>query len=49
MAAKNERAEIYRDAGVDTAEADSGLQNIIRRVQGTWPARGLGRVVLPIG
>jgi phosphoribosylformylglycinamidine cyclo-ligase len=43
------RAEIYRDAGVDTAEADSGLQNIIRRVQGTWPARGRGRVILPIG
>jgi phosphoribosylformylglycinamidine cyclo-ligase len=43
------RAESYRDAGVDTAEADSGLQNIIRRVQGTWPARGRGRVILPIG
>src|SRR5215472_9421028 len=43
------RAESYREAGVDTAEADSGLQNIIRRVQGTWPARGRGRVILPIG
>src|SRR5580704_10475183 len=43
------RAEIYRDAGVDTAEADTGLKNIIRRVQGTWPARGRGRVLLPIG
>src|ERR1700761_6661413 len=43
------RAESYRDAGVDPAEADSGLQNIIRRVQGTWPARGRGRVILPIG
>jgi phosphoribosylformylglycinamidine cyclo-ligase len=43
------RAESYRDAGVDTAEADFGLQNIIRRVQGTWPARGRGRVILPIG
>ena len=42
------RAEIYRAAGVDTAEADSGLQNIIRRVQGTWPLSGMGRVVLPI-
>jgi phosphoribosylformylglycinamidine cyclo-ligase len=50
-AAKNEaaRAESYRAAGVDTAEADSGLQNIIRRVQGTWPREGAGRVVLPIG
>jgi phosphoribosylformylglycinamidine cyclo-ligase len=43
------RAEIYREAGVDTAEADTGLQNIIARVQGTWPARGQGRVILPIG
>ncbi len=43
------RADSYREAGVDTAEADSGLQNIIRRVQGTWPAHGRGRVILPIG
>jgi phosphoribosylformylglycinamidine cyclo-ligase len=43
------RAEIYRESGVDTAEADTGLKNIIRRVQGTWPARGRGRVLLPIG
>jgi phosphoribosylformylglycinamidine cyclo-ligase len=43
------RSEIYRDSGVDTAEADHGLSNIVARVQGTWPAKGLGRVVLPIG
>jgi phosphoribosylformylglycinamidine cyclo-ligase len=43
------RREVYRQSGVDTAEADSGLQNIIRRVQGTWPTHGLGRVLLPIG
>src|SRR5580704_11773532 len=43
------RAEVYRETGVDTAEADAGLNNIIARVQSTWPARGLGRVVLPIG
>src|SRR5580704_3110286 len=43
------RNEIYRDSGVDTGEADAGLANIVRRVQSTWPARGLGRVVLPIG
>lgn len=50
-AANNEaaRAEIYREAGVDTAEADTGLANIIARVQGTWPRAGQGRVVLPIG
>src|SRR5215510_11339827 len=43
------RYEIYRESGVDTAEADAGLNRIIARVQRTWPAAGLGRVVLPIG
>src|SRR5918995_6255113 len=45
----DERSETYQQAGVDTAEADAGLNNIIARVQRTWPAAGLGRVVLPIG
>jgi phosphoribosylformylglycinamidine cyclo-ligase len=45
----DERSETYLQAGVDTAEADAGLENIIARVQRTWPAAGLGRVVLPIG
>ena len=43
------REEAYKESGVDTAEADAGLNHIIRRVQGTWPKAGLGRVVLPIG
>jgi phosphoribosylformylglycinamidine cyclo-ligase len=43
------RQEVYRDSGVDTAEADKGLGHIVRRVQGTWPRHGTGRVVLPIG
>ncbi|MFL6797110.1 MAG: phosphoribosylformylglycinamidine cyclo-ligase [Xanthobacteraceae bacterium] len=43
------RNETYKQAGVDTAEADAGLNHIIARVQQTWPAAGLGRVVLPIG
>jgi phosphoribosylformylglycinamidine cyclo-ligase len=43
------RTETYQQAGVDTAEADAGLENIIARVQRTWPQAGLGRVVLPIG
>jgi phosphoribosylformylglycinamidine cyclo-ligase len=42
-------SEVYKQAGVDTAEADAGLNHIIARVQGTWPRSGLGRVVLPIG
>jgi phosphoribosylformylglycinamidine cyclo-ligase len=43
------RSEIYRESGVDTAEADAGLFRIIARVQKTWPRAGLGRLVLPIG
>jgi phosphoribosylformylglycinamidine cyclo-ligase len=43
------RHEVYKETGVDTAEADAGLDRIIARVQATWPARGLGRLVLPIG
>ena len=45
----NAREEVYRQTGVDTAEADAGLKHIIRRVQGTWPKAGLGRILLPIG
>src|SRR5262249_25192629 len=43
------RHDLYKDAGVDTAEADMGLSHIVRHVQATWPVQGLGRVVLPIG
>src|SRR5712691_97910 len=43
------RPDVYKDTGVDTAEADAGLGHIVRRVKGTWPAQGIGRVVLPIG
>src|SRR6266702_7628917 len=45
----NVRSEIYRQSGVDTTEADAGLNRIIARVQKTWPRAGLGRLVLPIG
>src|ERR1700730_16819944 len=43
------RQDVYKQTGVDTAEADAGLNHIIRRVQGTWPKRGTGRVLLEIG
>lgn len=43
------RQDVYKQTGVDTAEADEGLSHIIRRVRGTWPMRGMGRVVLEIG
>jgi phosphoribosylformylglycinamidine cyclo-ligase len=45
----NVRQEAYKQSGVDTAEADAGLSHIIERVKGTWPTRGMGRVLLPIG
>ena len=45
----NVRQDIYKQTGVDTAEADAGLTHIIKRVQGTWPKLGMGRVLLPIG
>ena len=43
------RSDVYKESGVDTAEADAGLNHIIARVQKIWPRAGLGRVVLPIG
>ena len=43
------RRDVYRDTGVDTAEADAGLSRIVQRVKGTWLQQGLGRVLLPIG
>jgi phosphoribosylformylglycinamidine cyclo-ligase len=43
------RVDVYKETGVDTAEADAGLNHIIRRVKGTWPERGMGRVLVPIG
>ncbi len=43
------RRDVYKQTGVDTAEVDAGLNRLIERVQGTWPKRGVGRVVLPIG
>ena len=43
------RRDVYKQAGVDTAEADAGLSHIVARVQRTWPQMGIGRVLLPIG
>jgi phosphoribosylformylglycinamidine cyclo-ligase len=49
----NRQAGAYRSAGVDIAEADAGLRNIVRRITATWPpggpAGGIGAVQLPIG
>ena len=40
----------YRDAGVDTDEADIGLGRLVKRITRTWPRHGnFGTVLLPIG
>lgn len=43
------RRDAYKEAGIDTAQADAGLDRLVRRIQETWPQQGVGRVVLPIG
>jgi phosphoribosylformylglycinamidine cyclo-ligase len=46
-------ASSYQASGVDIAEADAGLRNIVARIAATWPPggprAGLGAVQLPIG
>ncbi|HUC09367.1 MAG TPA: phosphoribosylformylglycinamidine cyclo-ligase, partial [Stellaceae bacterium] len=49
MAARNSAENQHKAAGVDIAEADAGLNNIISRIVGTWPKSGFGAVQLPIG
>jgi phosphoribosylformylglycinamidine cyclo-ligase len=39
----------HKAAGVDIAEADAGLNNIVSRITATWPKSGFGAVQLPIG
>jgi phosphoribosylformylglycinamidine cyclo-ligase len=42
--------ERYRDAGVDTDEAEAGLKKLTRRIAETWPpGNGFGSVKLDIG
>ncbi|MHB8529961.1 MAG: phosphoribosylformylglycinamidine cyclo-ligase [Caulobacteraceae bacterium] len=50
MQLERDPLDVYRDAGVDTGEADAGLQRLVRRLRGTWPAAGAdGEVKLDIG
>ena len=49
MSAAEETSPNYKAAGVDIAEADAGLRNIVARITATWPKEGLGAVQLPIG
>jgi phosphoribosylformylglycinamidine cyclo-ligase len=43
------RHEVYRQAGVDTTEADVGLVGLVDHLKATWPPEGMGRVLVPIG
>jgi phosphoribosylformylglycinamidine cyclo-ligase len=45
----NIASDRHKAAGVDIAEADAGLRNIVGRVTATWPKSGFGAVKLPIG
>ena len=49
MSQANRSSVGYKSAGVDIAEADAGLRNIVARITATWPKTGLGAVQLPIG
>jgi phosphoribosylformylglycinamidine cyclo-ligase len=49
LAARNSAENQHKAAGVDIAEADAGLNNIVSRIVGTWPQSGFGAVQLPIG
>jgi phosphoribosylformylglycinamidine cyclo-ligase len=50
MAKRESRPDSYREAGVDTDEADSGLKKLTARIAQTWPAANAeGAVQLDIG
>jgi phosphoribosylformylglycinamidine cyclo-ligase len=49
LAQRNTAADQHKAAGVDIAEADAGLNNIIARITATWPRSGFGAVQLPVG
>ncbi len=39
----------YAEAGVDTDQAEAGLDRLVNRIRGTWPLAGLGAVKLDVG
>jgi phosphoribosylformylglycinamidine cyclo-ligase len=44
------QTNLYKTAGVDTDAAQSGIEKIVERIKGTWPAAGaIGQVKLDIG
>jgi phosphoribosylformylglycinamidine cyclo-ligase len=46
---RNTNSQGYKASGVDMAEAERGLRNIVSHITATWPKSGLGAVRLPIG
>jgi phosphoribosylformylglycinamidine cyclo-ligase len=49
LALSNTPDNQHKAAGVDIAEAEVGLNNIVARITATWPKSGFGAVQLPIG
>jgi phosphoribosylformylglycinamidine cyclo-ligase len=49
LAQSNIAQNQHKASGVDIAEADAGLGNIIARITTTWPKSGFGAVQLPVG
>jgi len=49
LAQSNTASNQHKASGVDIAEADAGLDNIVSRIVATWPKSGFGAVQLPIG
>jgi phosphoribosylformylglycinamidine cyclo-ligase len=49
LALRNTSENQHKAAGVDIAEVDAGLNNIVARITATWPKSGFGAVQLPIG
>jgi phosphoribosylformylglycinamidine cyclo-ligase len=49
LAQSNLKQDQHKASGVDIAEADAGLNNIVSRITATWPKSGFGAVQLPIG
>jgi phosphoribosylformylglycinamidine cyclo-ligase len=48
--AMSQQPDSYKEAGVDTDQAEDGLQRLVRRIRGTWlPAGSMGEVKLDIG
>src|SRR5258707_447189 len=41
------RRDAYKEAGIDTAEADTGLHRLVRRIEAAWPRHEAGELNRP--